>query len=495
MPAKLVVIGDSLSQGFQSGSISNTRLTYPKMVATALGDDDFSAPDFSGEGGLPLNLELLFRLLADRYGPQLSLLEAIPAFMTVSSFLDRVEDYWERGDGTLPAGTGPLHRNLSVWGFSVGDADTLTEGLCRRVIPPARENLPALQQITEWPMYRTARRTLNPSFASQYENYSQLEAARAIANEQEGIENLLVWLGANNCLDTVTSLQIRLSEKADVNRLAFERNCNLWRPEHFRTLYQRAAKRINALKAKNVIVGTVPHVTIPPVCRGITPGAAEGEERDDNGYYEYYTHFWVWDDDFKRAPHKYPYLTRGDARMIDQTVDAYNEIIRQEAATHGWHVVDHCTVLDQLAFRRQGGKPPYQFPDELVQALKRNLHTKDRFDLEERPILDTRYLRKSKNSDGSIRYQGGLISLDGIHPTTIGYGITAHEVLKVMNNFVATKPLDWDAIIEADRLVCDLPANLESLQDILGFVFSQPGMKKVISQIGAGMAAPAAGAM
>ena len=35
-------------------------------------------------------------------------------------------------------------------------------------------------------------------------------------------------------------------------------------------------------------------------------------------------------------------------------------------------------------------------------------------------------------SNAKGRIQGGLFSLDGIHPTTIGYGIIAQEVINVM---------------------------------------------------------------
>ena len=495
MPAKLFVIVDSLSQGFQSGSIFDTRVSYPALIASALGDSDFRMPDFRGEGGLPINLEQLFRLLADRYGEKISWLEIVSALASVGSFFDKVEDYWERGDGIRPSGTGPLHHNLAVWGFSVSDADRLTEAICRRVIPPARDDFLPWRQVPEWPMYRTARRTLNPTFAVQYEEYTQIDAARAIAEAEGGIENLIVWLGTNNCLGTVTTLKIRLSQEDDINRLAYERECNLWQPHHFGKLYKRMADGIDAVGAQNVFVATVPHITIPPVSRGVSPGAAAGEEQDADGYYEFYTHFWIWDEDFARAPDKYPYLSRGDARMIDQTIDDYNDIIRQEAAQRGWRVVDLCAVLDQLAFRRQGGKPTYVFPSGLIAALKRKRDTRNRFDENDRPILDTRYLRKIKETDGSYTYQGGLISLDGLHPTTIGYGITAHEFLKVMADVVPTQPLDWDRIVQADRLVRDLPNNLESLRDILGFVFGQGPMQSLIRSIGSGMAAPAEGGM
>ncbi len=486
MSAKLVVIGDSMSQGFQSGSISKTHLSYPAMIAQCLNDTDFKVPNFRGEGGIIVNLENLHRQLAERYDKKISWIEIPFAIKTIHSFLDRIEDYWERGAGSRISNTGPLHRNLAVWGFDVTDSFMLTEGLCRRAIPPASNHLWPWKEITEFPMYRTARRTLNPSFDPQYEDLSQLDAAAKIAQQEGGIDNLIYFHGANNCLGTVTTLEIQWSKAGDLHTPAHQRTCNLWTSKHFDMLLDKAAQKIQAINATNVFVGTVPHVTIPPVSRGVSPAAPNGQERDQAGYYEYYTHFWIWDDAFKKAPHKYPHLRRDEAKLIDATIDAYNDAIKQKAASHGWHVVDTCKTLDQLAFRRQGGQVAYQFPPQLIQALKNNQATQHRFANNGQPILDTRYIRiNPSKTDPQMKYQGGLISLDGIHPTTIGYGIMAHEFLKVMQAAgVQTNPLDWDHIVGADTLVTDTPTNLQNLQDILGFLYSEKMLAKLIRTIG-----------
>jgi hypothetical protein len=485
MPAKLVVIGDSISQGFLSGSISETQLSYPAMLAKCIQVNDFKAPDFSGKGGIPVNLETLHRLLADRYGEKINFLEMPLVVKTIHSFLDQVEDYWERGEGSQPSKTGPLHHNLAVWGFDMTDCFTLTDALCRRVIPKAKDQFLPWQEITEFPMYRTARRTLNPSYDPRYEDLTQIGAAAKIAELEGGIENLIFFLGANNCLGTVTTLNIIWSQDGDLETPAHKRHCNLWVPEHFEKLLDRAAKEVQAIGAKNVFVGTVPHVTIPPVSRGVSPNLPKGQERDANGYYEYYTHFWIWDENFKAKPHKYPYLTRADAKKIDDTIDEYNHAIRKKANALDWHVVDTCDVLDQLAFRRQGGQITYQFPPDLIAALKKNPATKERVPETGKPILDTRYLRiKLSATDPQEKYQGGLVSLDGVHPTTIGYGITAHEFLKVMQAVgVQSNNLNWDAIVAADKLVTNPPINLQSLQDILGFLYSDKMLAQLIRSL------------
>lgn len=505
MPAKLVVIGDSISQGFLSGSISKTTISYPAMIAESLNDNDFFMPDFSGEGGLPLNIENLLRLLANRFGSTTSLLELPLAAISTLSYLDKVEDYWERGDGTLPSqpinkpfsqNVKPLHRNLSVWGFEVGDSDTISEGLCRRIIPKAKDDW-FTKQVPEFAMYRTARRTLNPSLNDKYQALTQVQAAKEIALEQNGIENLIYFLGANNCLATVIDLEILWSEQADIRRFAHQRSCNLWQPEHFQKLIDRIAPKINEIKAKNVFIGTIPHITILPVSRGVSLGNDPNSWQDQDGYFEYYTHFWIWDDSFRKAPQNFPHLTREEARLVDATIDEYNDILIKTAKDYGWHIVDTYSLLNSMAYRRNLRKPNYQFPTELITALQKNPKTNDRVTPKtinnpdgsktttHQVLLDTRYLRINSSARDSVnKYAGGLFSLDGVHPTTIGYGLIANEFLKVMQKAgVAVNPLDWNTIVNSDSLVLDLPKNLENLQQTLSFLSSKTPLHKLIRVI------------
>jgi hypothetical protein len=48
---RLVVIGDSLTHGFQSGAIYNTELAYGAIVAHELAWDGFRFPRYGGPGG------------------------------------------------------------------------------------------------------------------------------------------------------------------------------------------------------------------------------------------------------------------------------------------------------------------------------------------------------------------------------------------------------------------------------------------------------------
>jgi hypothetical protein len=491
MPAKLVVIGDSLSQGMSSASNARTDLSYPTAIARCLGatptkgssaNTTFRIPDFSGEGGLPVNLERILRLLVERYGAEISWNEVIPAALSIRSLMDRIEDYWERGEGSQSSPTGPVHHHLAVFGFKLGDCDTLTEARCRQAIPEPKDD--AISQVPEFAMYRAARRTLNPRFDRRFENLSQIEAARAIAQMEGGIENLIFWLGSNNALSTVTQLKIQWSTSRDLLLSPHLQTANLWRPEHFRTLLERIAPKIDAIAAERVFVATIPHVTIPPISRGISPGLEGDRARSSDGYYEYYTHFWVWDDEFAKAPERFPFLTREDARAIDRTIDAYNEILTAAARERGWHLVDACQLLDALAFRRQGGEIAYQFPTAMLEAFHNNPGTKGWLTPEGHRVPDTRFFRIITEG-AQKKYVGGLFGVDGFHPTPVGYGLLAEEFLKVMKQAGTTiqQPLDWNAIVAADTLLTNPPANLEGLQQTLGFLYHRTPLRDIIETL------------
>ncbi len=74
---------------------------------------------------------------------------------------------------------------------------------------------------------------------------------------------------------------------------------------------------------------------------------------------------------------------------------------------------------------------------------------------------------------------GGLIGLDGVHPTTLCYGIVAQEIIKVMelagvhfkhpDGSPRSSPVkvEWSRLIEAEPLV---QKPLKTLGEILGVV-------------------------
>ncbi|MBA3539085.1 MAG: lipase, partial [Deltaproteobacteria bacterium] len=261
--AKLVALGDSLTQGFQSLAITRTDLAYPSMIAEAMGlaASEFAYPDFAGCGGLPCSIEWLARRLEATHGARITGLEWLAAARTLATYIDEVEAYWERGPGTHPT-PDVLFHNLAVWGFEVADSYRVTPALCAAALRGTKDNW--FKPPSE-PRLRTALRVLDPARNPARATDTQLSIAKKIRDRDGGIEHLIAWYGANNCLRTV--VQLELNETGDAPPgvgSAF----TLWSPRAFEAEYVKLAGELAALGATHTYVATVPHVTIPPVTRG-----------------------------------------------------------------------------------------------------------------------------------------------------------------------------------------------------------------------------------
>jgi hypothetical protein len=136
-----------------------------------------------------------------------------------------------------------------------------------------------------------------------------------------------------------------------------------------------------------------------------------------------------------------------------------------------WYLLDIAGVLDGLASRRYLDSPrarpswwrPYPLPPELA-ALS--------------PVPDSRFL----TSDATGRRTGGLFSLDGIHSTTVGYGIVAQELIDVMVRAGVTfyqrdgwtprtgpVRVDFARLVRRDTLLTHPPTNITAGLDVLGW--------------------------
>jgi hypothetical protein len=587
---KLVAIGDSLTQGFQSGCISRTEVSYPALIASAMEAAETGGPikvpqhfryprfrredsDPNNQDGLPLNLEVVARRLGSGkaiglgenlvegvmkilagllrvlscflkcawniivgtwcmvvgllkivylWGFLENLLEDIMGFFKVTgrtkngffilkvwnwfvniwsigligvgTYMNEIEMYWERGDGIQPSETGPLHHNLAVWGFSVVDADSLSWGACHREILK-HEIKNDLFAGPDYPMYRTARRTLNPSYAIEYGNLTQIDLAKKLG-EEEPIEHLIFWLGSNNALGTILRLgeeePVVWATEGDLHQLAHARKDTLWPPELFEKAYRRVTAKLTQTNAEHVYIGNVPHLNVPPTTRGVSlqdPKHPDKPQQDTEGYFEYYTNCWVDDNRFRLAPSNYASFTRETMKMLNGIIDQYNQIIdtviaeqNQQAGRRKWKLVNICSVLDRLAYRRNQGQPAYPIPQGLKDALKRNPNTQHRFYKNGDPILDTRYFCvRPGQQDSDKRFEGGIVSLDGVHPTTIGYGIVANEFMQAMGISHLATDSWWDHVVANDSLINDPP---KALEDLLGFlqIISKKGLLQDIGK-------------
>jgi lysophospholipase L1-like esterase len=455
---RIVAIGDSLMQGFQSGAIEATKLRWstPAIVARALGLDvplDFRVPNIPGRG-LPINLEDLLNYLQEKLGTKLSKVEWTLRFPWLARrYLELVEDFYERGGGIERAKFRGIYHNLSVWGFTVRESLALTPQRCKAMIDEEEGFIEDdFIGVPSAPMYRTAMRVLNPGNLAERMGDSQVATFERLA-KSERIDVLMLGLGANDCLGTVLTLEVndmaRANQPVSADPIA-RLKWNLTSEEQFAEDYAALAARISRAlepQSTHVFVATVPHVTIPPITTGLG--------NFDGTYFDAYARFFVNEENRPKFVEK---LTREDARTIDRRIDAFNRVIVREAERHGWHVVDLCELLDSLAVKRAQLAPGARADDD--QALDPELPLKTLLQSQpDHPLLKLRpvpsILGLRLDSQGKRR-QGGLFSLDGVHPTTIGYGLVAELYLRAMKPHVPgadRAQVPWSELIASDSLL------------------------------------------
>jgi hypothetical protein len=480
----IVALGDSLTQGFQHAAITRPQWSYPAILARSFGlatghehDHEHRVPQFHGPG-YPLDIEDMLARLAVHVGDSVDVRELITKLpKLIADYLDEVEDYHERGPGAQPLAFAGHYHNLAAWGLTVNEALNLTPAMCAQQIERAEGWIrDDFLGIPAMPMHRAAMRVFNPAAAPARMHATMIENLRALAR-QEPIDILLVWLGANDCLDAVLRLELDEMPASYVGEDPIARAAfNLTAAAQFRRDYERLGDEIAGILADNpgrrqVYVATIPYVTIPPVTRGA--GVQHGH------YFDRY-HWFFCRDEHSKA------LTRAQAQRIDARIDEFNAVIRAVARAHAWTVVDMGSVLAQLSVKRNAceDRPDAPLRHYLTgngltgNGLTGNGLTgngmADHPLLQLDPVPCVSQYTLAQRGDGHRRVRGGLFGLDHVHPSTVGYGLAAEAFLAHIqaNNrddaLISAARIDWGAVILHDtleqrppRLWGDLSSKLE----------------------------------
>jgi hypothetical protein len=231
------------------------------------------------------------------------------------------------------------------------------------------------------------------------------------------------------------------------------------------------------VKADRVLFGTVPHVTAAALAHGV-----RGRMPGNPEFFRFYTYPWIPAESFSHDHD--PNLTGDQAMHIDGYIDSYNATIRAlvsqamvEDPRRNWSVVDICKRMDSVAYsrywdsadddknnelpdvrRKKGISDHDEYVEELPEDLRKVTASGAMTPSEDDPVRppDSRFFSSDKNG----RREGGLVALDGVHPTTIGYGVIAQEFLDGMikAGVVPQKSrIDFAELVKRDSLVSDPP--------------------------------------
>ena len=248
MAITLFTIGDSISQGFMSGAAARTDLSFSTIISKIIEAENYNYPNWS-KGGLPFNLELLFRKLENKLGKNISgPIEWTRAIVIINNYLDEVEDYYERGAGSLENSISPLpYHNVSIRGFDISNSWQLKPSQCQSIIKESEKNGDNFFATANESLLRTTYKVLASNPEPLENDFSQLDWLN-FHHQKEGVKNVFLWLGANNALGTVVDLKIKptsLDGSAFTNgsdKVSYKERIandwNLWHPEDFRIEYQ-----------------------------------------------------------------------------------------------------------------------------------------------------------------------------------------------------------------------------------------------------------------
>ena len=409
-------------------------------------------PSYGGPlDGLPLNIESLVRRIEAKFGDDINVLERMRMPLMLHRVLDGNEDYWERGAGSDPPSTSVHYDNVGIYGWDVRDALSYTAARAAARasagrdddlfgVKPARDNDIAAQSV----------------LAPFGVDATQVDAVRW-HGDNGGIGTLIVALGANNALDAIVRKQRRVVGRR-VRRHRREQRLQRLASDPLRPGVRRPRRRAADDPGAACGPGHGAARDDRPARPRRQPGQPGGEVASGIEVLPV-LHRSV---DRRRrlppvaAPPPHPPAGEGD-RFGDRPVQRARSptpSLRRRRDGRDWFVLDLCGLLDSLAYRRFEADP---------QAAR--LHDWVPYELPQ-PIddLDTRFFR----SDVNGRRQGGLIGLDGIHPTTSGYGIVAQEVLDVLAVAgVPSTPIDFAALLDADTLNSDPPVLVDEVFELI----------------------------
>ncbi len=416
---KLMAIGDSLYQGTRSLTTKSElcRMSAPAQIARALGFEDFFSPD----PGQPFVIDMEEWLKN-------------PDLDRISAWLGQNAAYWlgapasptgyQYFDNVAVAGSEVWH----LYAFSAGDGQKQAADIVAG-LGGAPLSLGNFANVDTAGLYYgfNSRFTLNPSNQDPWQGMTQLQW---VAERKP--ERLLVNIGSNNglwdmCFNGQASAKFYFGK-------AYGANAGLPHQDDDFTQIEELAEHLAALPAE---VGEIYFNALgrPRCVANLMPFGNTGQSQHDD-YIVWYEHpragyFDTYENRFALSPNAYGRMSAADMKAMDDYVAATNarirDILQAKVINRTLKFVDLYEVLSQYDAKHYG--------DAEGVVCDRKTLTNNMF---ESALV------------GGFR-MGGLFGLDGMHLTTVGYGIMARGVLATMG--ADPDKVDLTALCNSDALI------------------------------------------
>lgn len=409
MRPEMMAIGDSLYQGVRSLTMKNgmMQLSAPALVAEALGiRHRFSCPD--PQRAIVVDMEKWLRMLPDISG--------------IKEDMGKNLDYWFARPAS-PSGR-LLFENISVASATIADLYTQTwqtsDDFLKSLPPGAKNKIKKfdLAEIKLSPTIQSlnARFTLNPSAKADLKNLTQVGMVAARKPKR-----LLVNIGSNNGLWDIAfeaNPKGRMVYKAEMKKLAQALNALPPEVEH---IY------FNNLGLPSTVPNLMP-----------LPDTIEWDENKKPGKGKYYDAY------ENRFGFGYGSMTGQQLKKLDEHIAEVNkdtESILKSAfdKPSRLHFVDIAKLLQSYDSKHQK-----RTAKNVVKLANGKTITN---------------VMINASLFGNFR-RGGTQSLDGMHATTVGYGLMAQQVLDRIakaESGVRPKKVDLDSAFDRDKLLNDMP--------------------------------------
>lgn len=418
---KLMAIGDLLFNGVRSLTINGVLAQWsaPSQVAQALGVTDFAVPDY------PANVVINFENWVSK----------ILNVVNIEKDLHNNIALWE----TMPKSKAHTQfDNISIASSTYSDMWMNTAEVAQGKIDGINADIRAgrssvFDNLADLFFAYNTRFLMNPSDDPAMAKKSAID----IVTDRQP-ERLIVSIGANNGLwDMAFGAQACPG---------LGRQPGLWGPQDVADL-DTFIEKLLGLPAgvEQIYLNALPR----PSCTAVMMPVDDDDLDHKPGPARYYATY------ENRFGFNYATLTAAQVTLNDQIIDQVNQRIAAQIAGSRIHLVPVDTLFTSYDFKTNGAAKTVPGPDRHVISN----------------IMIDEYSDVSQDAGEPPLWFGGLMGLDGMHPTIVGYNLMAQSIVDTIvavegAGVAAGKLPTLKDAIKADKLVSAFPGTWDDIMQI-----------------------------